>query len=74
MSSFKTRTLQQGIYVPRGSNVITTIFKNHFDDFKENYQFKLEDTSADYRLEHIAKQVEGLFVCGDYTKGMARIQ
>jgi len=54
--------------------VITTIFKNHFEDFKDNYQSKLEDTSADYRLEHIAKQVEGLVVCGDYTRGMARIQ
>ena len=74
MPEFKARALQRGTYVPRGPNVITTIFKNHFDDFKDNYQPKLEDTSADYRLEHIVKQVEGLVVCGDYTKGIARIQ
>jgi hypothetical protein len=74
LPDFKARTLQRGTYVPRGPNVITTIFKNHFEDFKDNYQSKLEDTSADYRLEHIAKQVEGLVVCGDYTRGMARIQ
>jgi len=74
LPDFKARALQQGTYVPRGPNVITKIFKNHFEDFKDNYQSKLEGTSADYRLEHIAKQVEGLLECGDYTKGMARIQ
>ena len=54
--------------------MISTIFKNHFGDFKENYQSKLEGTPAEYRVEHIVKQVEGLLACGDYTKGIARIQ
>ena len=74
MPDFKAKALQRGTYVPRGPNVITTIFKNHFEDFKENYQSKLEDTPAEYKVEHIVKQVEGLLLCGDYTKGIARIQ
>ena len=74
MPNFKAKALQSGTYVPRGPNVITTIFKNHFKDFNENYQSNLEETSADYRFEHIVKQVDGLLVCGDYRRGMARIQ
>ena len=71
MPSFKARAPQRGSYVPRGSNVLTAIFKNHFEDFKENYQSKLEDTSADCRLEHIVKQVEGLLVCGLHKRNGA---
>ena len=63
MPNFKAKTLQSGTYVPRGPNVITTIFKNHFDAFNENYQSKLEDTSSGYRLEHIVKHEFGHALC-----------
>ena len=74
MPNFKVRALQRGTYVPRRPNVITTILQNHFDDFRNIYYSKYESTSGKYNLEQIVKQVEGLLVCGDYTKGIARIQ
>ena len=74
MANFKARTLQRGIYVPRGSNEITTIFKNHFEDFKNKYLSKCEDTYGKYNLEHIEKHVGGFLVCGDHTRGIARIK
>jgi hypothetical protein len=61
-------------YIPRGQNVLQTIFKNHFDDFKEQYNEKYAKIYGNYRLDRITEVVEEFIKCGDYNEGLARIK
>ena len=54
--------------------MISEIFKNHFENFKNKYSLRYENTPLSYQLDQIDKHVQGLLVCGDYSKGVARIQ
>jgi hypothetical protein len=61
-------------YVQRGANILQTIFKEHFPDFADSYEEKYAPTYGRFRLERITEVVENFMSCGDYTKGIARIQ
>ncbi|HEB11625.1 MAG TPA: hypothetical protein ENI06_10485 [Spirochaetales bacterium] len=58
----------------RGTNILQTIFKEHFPDFAESYEEMYALTYGRFRLERITEVVENFMSCGDYTKGIARIQ
>ena len=65
---------QPHIYVQRGTNVLQTIFKGHFQDFADSYEEKYAPTYGRFRLDRITEVVEHFISCGDYTQGVARIQ
>jgi hypothetical protein len=70
----KTQTEPLSSYIPRGQNVLQTIFKNHFDDFKEHYDEKYAKTYGNYRIERITEVVEEFIKCGDYKERLARVK
>ena len=61
-------------YIPRGQNVLQTIFKEHFEDFKQQYDEKYAKTYGNYRIDRITEVVEEFIKCGDYKEGLARIK
>ncbi len=61
-------------YAQRGTNVLQTIFKEHFPDYADSYDEMYAPTYGRFRLERITEVVENFMSCGDYTKGIARIQ
>ena len=61
-------------YIPRGQNVLQTIFKEHFEGFKEQYDDKYAKSYGKFRLERITEVVEEFIKCGDYKEGVARIK
>lgn len=65
---------QPNSYHPRGTNVLQTIFKGHFQQFAEQYDERYAKIYGRFRLEHISEVVENFLECGDYSKGIARIQ
>ena len=58
----------QEAYIPRGRNVLHTIFENHFADFIDHYEEKYEENYGKYRLDRIISVVENFLECGDYMK------
>ena len=61
-------------YIPRGTNVLQRIFKDHFTKFKEQYNEKYAKAYGNYRIERITELVEEFIKCGDYKEGVARIK
>jgi hypothetical protein len=61
-------------YIPRGQNVLQQIFKDHFENFKEQYDEKYAKTYGNYRIDRISEVVEEFLKCGDYKEGLARIK
>jgi hypothetical protein len=61
-------------YIQKGTNVLSTIIKNHFEKFNLNYEEKYAKKNGTFRLERISKFAENYKSCGDYRKGIARIQ
>ncbi len=61
-------------YIQRGPNTLQTIIKNHFSDFMRKYTEKCDTEQGRIRLERIENFTESFITCGDYTKGIARIQ
>ena len=61
-------------YISRGQNVLQTIFKKHFNDFKEQYDEKYAKTYGNYRLPRITEACEEFVKCGDYKEGVARVK
>jgi hypothetical protein len=61
-------------YVPRGRNVLHTIFERHFVDFCDHYDEKFAATYGMFRLERIQKLGKRFSTCVDYLQGIARIR
>lgn len=61
-------------YIQRGPNTLKTIIQNHFPDFSSKYSEKYNTKQGMLRLERIQHFIDGFITCGDYTKGIARIQ
>ena len=61
-------------YIQKGPGLLNTILKNHFVDFSQSYEDKYQEKYGAYRLERISNFVENYLSCGDYSKGIARIQ
>ena len=63
MQSGRQNTLQpyldfEQTYIPRGTNVLQCIFKDHFADFKEQYDEKYSNTYGKYGIDSITVVVE----------------
>ena len=43
-------------YIPRGQNVLQKIFKDHFEEFKTQYDEKYAKTYGNYRIERITEK------------------
>jgi hypothetical protein len=80
MNTFGTGKLTQNStlaarvkYIQKGTNVLNTIIKNHFEQFSLNYDAKYTKYGT-YNLERISTFTEHYKSCGDYRKGIARLQ
>ena len=65
---------KQQNYVPRGRNVLHTIFEKHFKDFCNLYEEKYADRYGRFHLARIMDVAEHFLTCGDYLNGVARIR
>ena len=61
-------------YIPRGQNILSKVFEEHFDDFREVYDEKYSKAYGKYRIDRITEVVEEFIKCGDYKEGLARIK
>ena len=61
-------------YVPRGPNTLTHIFHDHFQDFALSYDSLYAKDYGRFRLQRISRVVARFETCGDYSKGIARLQ
>lgn len=64
----------QQAYIPRGTNVLQCIFKDHFEKFQEQYEDTFAKEYGNYRIDRITAVVEEFIKCGDYKQGLARIK
>jgi hypothetical protein len=62
------------VYRPRGINDLQILFKKHFQCIAEQYERKHAVIYGRFRIERITEVVEKFILCGDYSKGVARIQ
>ena len=62
------------MYQPRGVNVLQRLFKEHFQNFADQYEAKHAIIYGRFRIERITEVVEKFVLCGDYSQGIARIQ
>ena len=53
-------------YVPRGRNVLHTIFEKHFKDFCDLYEEQYADRYGKFHLARIMDVTEHFLTCGDY--------
>ena len=67
-------TAHPSTYVPRGANILRLIFHDHFPAFAQSYDSLYAKDYGKFRLERISHVVDKFESCGDYTKGIARIQ
>ena len=61
-------------YIPRGRNILHTIFEKHFTDFCDVYEEQYADKYGKFHLNRIMNVGEHFLSCGDYLNGMARIR
>ena len=57
-------------YVPRGRNVLHTIFEKHFTDFCDVYEDQYADKYGKFHLDRIMAVGEHFVACGDYLNGL----
>ena len=60
--------------IQRSPNALKSIFQNHLPAFSEKYSQSFGTEHGRLRLERIEHFTESFITCGDYTKGIARIQ
>lgn len=70
----KTIEYQPAEYIQRGPNALNRIMRVHFEEFSQKYSEKYDTKHGILRLERIQDFTDGFIVCGDYTKGIARIK
>jgi hypothetical protein len=62
------------VYRPRGINALQILFQKHFQRIAEQYESKFAVIYGRFRIERITEVVEKFILCGDYSRGVARIQ
>jgi hypothetical protein len=72
--SFSFAPVTKRVYEPRGINVLQRLFKKHFQSFAGQYEAMHAIICGRFRIERITEVVEKFVLCGDYSKGVARIQ
>ena len=63
-----------GIYHQRGVSSLQRLFRAHFPQLVARYEAEFAKRLGKFRLERITKAVERFLGCGDYRRGIARIQ
>jgi hypothetical protein len=54
--------------------VLQRLFRKHFQSFADQYEAKHAIIYGRFRIERITEVVEKFILCGDYSRGVARIQ
>ena len=72
--SLQLTPVTKGVYHPRGINALQLLFKKHFQSLADQYEDKHANIYGRFRIERITEVVEKFIFCGDYSKGVARIQ
>ena len=62
------------VYRPRGINDLQILFQEHFRRIAEQYENQHAAAYGRFRIERITEVVEKFILCGDYSRGVARIQ
>ena len=63
-----------GTYRQRGVSSLQRLFRAHFAELTARYEVEFAKRLGKFRLERITKAVERFLACGDYRRGVARIQ
>ena len=63
-----------GTYRQRGRSSLQRLFRTHLPELLARYEAEFASRLGRFRRERITKAVERFLDCGDYTKGIARIQ
>ena len=63
-----------GTYHQRGVSSLQRLFRDHFSQLAVRYEAEFAKRLGKFRLERIIKAVERFLGCGDYRRGIARIQ
>ena len=63
-----------GTYRQRGVGSLQRLFRAHFAELTARYETEFAKRLGKFRLERITKAVERFMACGDYRKGIAKIQ
>ena len=63
-----------GTYHQRGVSSLQRLFRAHFPQLVARYEAEFAKRLGRFRLERITKAVERFLGCGDYRRGIARIQ
>jgi Transposase zinc-binding domain len=63
-----------GSYRQRGANPLQRLFRAHFAELVARYEADFAKRLGKFRLQRITKAVERFLGCGDYSRGVARIQ
>jgi hypothetical protein len=61
-------------YRQRGASSLQKLFRAHFAELVARYEPEFAKRLGKFRLQRITKAVERFLGCGDYSKGVARIQ
>jgi len=64
----------KGVYQPRGITALQLLFKKHFRKLADQYEAKHGIIYGRFRIGRITEVVEKFILCGDYSRGVARIQ
>ena len=64
----------QGTYAPRSQNLLQAILKDHFPRFADSCDQHYAAHYGHQRLNRISSVVQRFGVCGDDTRGVARIR
>ena len=68
------QTYEPAVYRERSPSILKAKIKNHCQSFFQKYSEKYDTEFGRIRLDRIESFKDCLFSCGDYTKGIARIQ
>ncbi len=74
LQQLQTQTHDPAVYRERSPSILKAILKNHFHNFSEKYSENYNTEPGKIRLQRIESFKDSLILCGDYTKGIARIQ
>jgi hypothetical protein len=66
--------ITKAVHRPRGINFLQLLFKKYFQSIADRYEDKYAVIYGQFRIERITEVVEKFILCGNYSRGVARIQ
>ena len=71
--AFSLDATPPGTYRQRGTSSLQRLFRTHFPQLTAHFE-EFAKRLGRFRFERIRKAVEAFLECGDYSRGLARIQ